>query len=166
MDFIRTVCDSMVMTDEFGGLAIHARMDNVPSAVIENSSVSEVLIILWGPKPVPTGVKPTLPEIPKGFALSQNYPNPFNPSTTIQFSSDQTAQIRIVIYDVLGREIRELTNSSYFPGVYSLNWDGRNNEGSQLPSGVYYLRMVASGFSDNLGNAARFSGTRKMLMMK
>ncbi len=165
-NFIQLICDSMLITDEVGGGVVKERMDLVSSAEVDNASVGEVMIILWGPKPIPVGVKPQLPELPKGFVLSQNYPNPFNPSTTIQFSIERASHVKITIYDVLGREIAELANNAYFPGVYLLNWDGKNVEGVPSPSGVYYVRMVASTFSDASGRSGSFISTRKMLMLK
>jgi hypothetical protein len=161
MDYIRTICDSMLITDEFGGLAIRARMDLVPSAIVANSSVNEVEIILWGPKPVPLGVKPTLPEIPKGFGLSQNYPNPFNPSTAIRYSLPQAGFVTLKIYGILGQEITALVEGQRSAGQYVVGWDGRNRQGSAVGSGVYLYRLVVSG-----GSGSGFVLVRKMTLVR
>ena len=112
-------------------------------------------------------MKPIHPiEIPKGFVLYQNYPNPFNPTTHIQFSTDKVAQIHVTVYDVLGRELRTLANGTYFPGLFTVEWDGTNVQGSGVPSGVYYIRMTATTLSGDEESSKRYSVTRKMLMMK
>jgi len=82
-------------------------------------------------------------ELPTVFSLSQNYPNPFNPSTTISFDIPRHSHAKLVIYDVLGREVRTLVDEEKQPGRYSVTFDASN-----LPSGVYLYRMVAGNFSD------------------
>lgn len=82
----------------------------------------------------PTGVPREI--IPGDFALYQNYPNPFNPETKIGFSVSKTLDVKLVIFDVLGREIETLINEEKFPGEYSVKFDGTN-----LPSGTYLCRL-------------------------
>ncbi len=86
---------------------------------------------------------------PFTFALEQNYPNPFNPSTTIQYTVGGTrgqglgvSEVRMVIYDVLGREVAALVNARQAPGSYEVQFDG-----SQLASGVYFCRLTAGPYS-------------------
>jgi ligand-binding sensor domain-containing protein len=88
---------------------------------------------------------------PTEFSLSQNYPNPFNPSTTINYKIPEESHVQIKVYDVMGREIKELVNDQKKAGSYRINFDGSN-----LSSGVYLCKI----------NAGRFSGTRKMLLVK
>lgn len=85
------------------------------------------------------------------FSLSQNYPNPFNPVTAIEFSIKEIAYVRIVIYDVLGRETGKLVNENLKPGKYKIVWDA-----SAYPSGIYYCKISADDFSD----------TKKMILLK
>ena len=73
---------------------------------------------------------------PNKFELFQNYPNPFNPATTIKFSIANESQVRIVVFNVIGQEIKELTNKQYKAGYYQLNFDA-----GEFPSGVYYYRI-------------------------
>ena len=105
-------------------------------------------------------------EIPRGYELSQNFPNPFNPSTSIRFATENVAQIDVIVYDVLGRLVARLARGEYYPGRYSVVWDGRNDQGLQMPSGMYYIRMTAAGRPSGGSEPARYSAVRKMVMMK
>ncbi|OGV05275.1 MAG: hypothetical protein A2330_04160 [Ignavibacteria bacterium RIFOXYB2_FULL_36_7] len=86
-------------------------------------------------------------DIPSSFALEQNYPNPFNPNTTIKFSVPQTSYISIVVYDILGNYITKLAQEESKPGSYAVEWDGRNNFGKDVSSGIYFVRLDAGSFS-------------------
>ena len=81
-----------------------------------------------------------------GFRLNQNYPNPFNPSTRISFQLDHAApvQTRLVIYDILGRSIKTLVNDQLGFGEYEVSWDGKNDAGLPVPSGVYIYRLQSA----------------------
>lgn len=164
--FITSVCDSMVVRDEFGGSAVHARMDQTGSVSVANSSVTSLLLIKHGAFPLINDIRPPAPRTPTGYMLSQNYPNPFNPSTRIAFSADRASHVRVVVYDVLGRELSVLADGEYPPGTHSVTWDGRNAAGSPMPSGPYYVRMIASPFAQEPGASGSFSEIRKMLLLK
>ena len=164
---VQEICDSMLLVDNFGGNTTHVWMNISSSISITNVNVSSLNIIEYGAKPKIVDVKqPEVVEIPKGFMLYQNYPNPFNPTTQVQFSTDHRAQIRVAVYDVLGREMTELANGMYSEGIYTLTWDGRNRQGSSLPSGVYYVRMLGKAVFEGNENEQYFSSSRKMLMLK
>jgi hypothetical protein len=90
-------------------------------------------------------------EIPTEYSISQNYPNPFNPTTKIEFALPQSALTRIVMYDVLGREIQTLVNKELEAGYYEINIDAEN-----FPSGVYFYRIQSGNFVQ----------TKKMILMK
>ena len=77
--------------------------------------------------------------------LLRNYPNPFNPRTTIDFSLDQDAQTSIRVYDVQGRLVRQLVDSYLAAGRRSVTWDGKDDAGTSVASGVYFLRLEAGG---------------------
>jgi hypothetical protein len=164
--FINSVCDSMVVKDEFGGSTVYARMDFTSSVSVTNSSITSLLIVRYGAFPLINDVRPPAPSTPSGFMLSQNYPNPFNPTTQVAFSTEHDARIRVVVYDVLGREISVLADGDYYPGIYSVVWDGRSASGSSVPSGAYYVRMIASPFDAVEGSKGAFSEIRKMLLLK
>ncbi len=74
-------------------------------------------------------------------SLDQNYPNPFNPNTTIQFRVDKTANVRLEIFDQLGRRVRMMLDEEKTPGRYGVTWDGKDDLGKTVPSGVYYCRL-------------------------
>ncbi len=78
-----------------------------------------------------------------GFGLSQNYPNPFNPSTIIQYELPQASQIRLAIYNLLGERVRTLVDAKESAGVKQVTWDGRNDRGGRVSSGVYVYRIEA-----------------------
>jgi hypothetical protein len=84
--------------------------------------------------------------LPKSFALSQNYPNPSNPATTIHFDLPLRSTISLVVYDMLGRRIVTLASDSRDAGRYSIEWDGRNQNGYSVSSGVYFYRLQAQDF--------------------
>jgi len=80
-------------------------------------------------------------QIPTDYALSQNYPNPFNPSTKIKFDIPKSSYVKLIVYDVLGREIRTLMNEKLNAGRYNVNWNG-----SSYPSGVYFYKLIAGDY--------------------
>jgi spore coat protein A, manganese oxidase len=80
---------------------------------------------------------------PLTFELQQNYPNPFNPSTTIDFSIPSDERVRMDIYSSTGRLVRSLVNQSYTAGRHSVKWNGKNNWGRQVASGMYIYRIKA-----------------------
>ena len=90
-------------------------------------------------------------EIPNFYSLSQNYPNPFNPSTTIKFTMPKGDNVKLVIFDILGREVKTLVNEFKSSGSYEVNFDA-----STLSSGVYFYRLEAGEFTD----------TKRMLLVK
>jgi len=81
--------------------------------------------------------------VPENFSLSQNFPNPFNPETTIHFGLPQGEHVQLVILDLMGREVRKLVNSDFKAGYHSVGWNGKDNIGKQVPSGVYIYQIIA-----------------------
>ena len=80
--------------------------------------------------------------IPDRFLLYNNYPNPFNPSTTLRFDLPENSKVSLVVYNLLGESIRTIVNNiDYKPGRFSVEWDGRDNSGFTVPSGVYLIRF-------------------------
>jgi len=88
--------------------------------------------------------------------LEQNSPNPFNPQTAIRFSLDSKQSVTLAVYDVNGRLVRMLVSGVKEVGTHSVTWDGRDNAGSTVSSGVYFYRL----------DAGKFSSTKKMVMLK
>lgn len=86
---------------------------------------------------------------PTQFNLLQNYPNPFNPLTNIKFIVSSESEISIRIYNTLGKEIKELLNETRKNGEYEITWDGTNDYGYKVSSGVYFITMEAIGSAKN-----------------
>ena len=80
-------------------------------------------------------------DLPTVFALHPAYPNPFNPITQIRFDIPSPTIVHIEIFDVLGRPVRTLINGEYIPGYYVFEWDGRNNLGQTVGTGIYLIKM-------------------------
>ncbi|MFQ5751469.1 MAG: FlgD immunoglobulin-like domain containing protein [bacterium] len=87
---------------------------------------------------------------PKEFALSQNYPNPFNPETTIRYELPISTHVILKIYNILGEEVRTIVNAEQPAGIRTVVWDGKNNAGEYVGSGLYYYRLVAGDYTKTL----------------
>jgi hypothetical protein len=90
-------------------------------------------------------------EIPSKFNLHQNYPNPFNPTTNINFEIAKTGFTQIIVFDILGRELKKLVSEELNAGIYQLIWDA-----GEFPSGIYFYKLIT----------ADYSQTRKMILLK
>lgn len=87
--------------------------------------------------------------IPAKFELRQNYPNPFNPTTTISYSIPTSASgknVKLELYNTLGQKVGTLVDEKQDAGFYAIRWDGRNDFGMQVSSGLYLYRLVAGSF--------------------
>jgi len=86
---------------------------------------------------------------PSGFSLYQNYPNPFNPGTTISFTQSKMSQVNIKIFDVTGRLIKTIVRGREFSrGSHSVYWNGTNQQGKKVGSGIYFVGFSANTFWD------------------
>ncbi len=90
------------------------------------------------------------PSIPMVYALRGNYPNPFNPVTTIEFDLPEPADMTLEVFDVTGRLVRTLVEGHETAGRKQALWDGRDEHGSRVASGVYYCRMAAAGYEKTI----------------
>ena len=81
--------------------------------------------------------------MPEKFTLFQNFPNPFNLATNISFYLSEKSQVKLVIYNVLGERVRTLINGSLDAGSHSITWDGKNETGSVVASGIYFYKLNA-----------------------
>ena len=97
-----------------------------------------------------------LENIPSTFSLSQNYPNPFNPVTKLDYNLPLRSKVNISIYNVLGQEIKILVNGVKEYGYHTITWNGKDDLGREMASGVYFARITSHGFTK----------TRKMLLVK
>jgi hypothetical protein len=103
-----------------------------------------------------TSVREIVGEIPASFMLEQNYPNPFNPETVIRYQLPVASEVRLTIFNALGQEIRTLVNGRQSPGLKSVVWDGKNDLGQPVNSGIYFYTLKA-------GERVQ---TKKMLLMR
>ena len=95
--------------------------------------------------------------LPTEFSLEQNYPNPFNPSTKIKFNIPKNSNVKLEIFNIIGERIATLiSNRDYQPGTFTVEWNGKNQFGNQVPSGVYLYKISAN----------KFSSVKKMIMIK
>ncbi len=97
------------------------------------------------------GINPVSNEIPAEYKLLQNYPNPFNPMTNVKFQMPNTAFVKLIVFDILGREVSALVNEQLNAGTYEVQWDA-----SAYPSGIYFYKLTAGEFTE----------TKKMILIK
>ncbi|MFQ5500500.1 MAG: FlgD immunoglobulin-like domain containing protein, partial [Candidatus Zixiibacteriota bacterium] len=94
--------------------------------------------------------------IPARFSLDQNYPNPFNPTTRIGFELPRRSHVRLSVLNILGQHVRALVDEQLPAASYSVDWDGKSQDGPPVASGVYFYRIEAD----------KWVQTRKMLLLK
>lgn len=104
--------------------------------------------------PIPADVEEK--QIPTAYRLLNNYPNPFNPSTVITFEIPQSEYVTLKVFNINGQLIRTLTNENLSAGKYEKNWDGKNEIGHEVSSGIYIYRLTAG----------RFDHSVRMMLMK
>jgi FlgD Ig-like domain len=90
------------------------------------------------------------------FEISQNYPNPFNNCTQIKYDLQRNEHVRLILYDIHGKEIRILIDETQSAGVKTVTWDGKDNQGCELSSGIYIYRITANDLTQS----------RKMVYLK
>ncbi len=88
--------------------------------------------------------------VPETFALHPNYPNPFNPSTTLRFDLPEAAEVYLVVYDLLGREVARLVDGRLEAGYHSLMWNGSDARGREVPTGMYIARLVTASYTKSI----------------
>ncbi|MBE84335.1 MAG: hypothetical protein CME21_17380 [Gemmatimonadetes bacterium] len=97
-----------------------------------------------------------LDPIPENYGLAQNMPNPFNPSTTISYEVPESGATKLVVYNLLGQQVRTLIDNTIEAGYHSIVWDGADEFGRQVASGIYIYRM----------SSGEFAATRRMMFLK
>ena len=95
-------------------------------------------------------------QIPKEYILNQNYPNPFNPVTTLRYDLPEQSDVTITIYNMLGRKVKTLVNSTQDAGFKSVIWDATNYQGNPVSAGVYLYKI----------QAGEYISTKKMVLLK
>ncbi len=110
------------------------------------SAWSNIVSIDNNPQLLASSVYNQQGEVPIDFELKQNYPNPFNPTTTINYQLPKACHVKISVRDILGREITVLVNEHKESGYHNIIWDGRNNFGDGIASGIYFYTIKADKF--------------------
>ncbi len=148
-DVIDLTSNTIVQTFTAGGTAVAALADG--SRFFVTDSYNGTLRVYR--KTSSTGVQRTPETVsrPTEFTLLQNYPNPFNPTTGVRFQVAGVSDVKITVYDLLGRQVAVLVNERKQPGSYQVSFDGTG-----LASGIYFCRMVAGSFT----------ATRTMMLVK
>jgi len=95
-------------------------------------------------------------DIPKNFGLVQNYPNPFNGQTNIEYRISTQSIVKLEIFNILGQKIKTLIEEEKSPGYFTISWDGKNNFGDSMNSGIYFIKLSAD----------KFTETKKMTLLK
>jgi len=98
----------------------------------------------------------SIEKVPAKVKLYQNYPNPFNPITHIRYELSSSHKVSIYIYNMIGQKIKTFQSKNQNPGYHTVVWDGTNDTGQKVGSGIYYYRM----------SAGKYSSTKKMLLLK
>jgi len=136
-----------------GGFSLTYARDNELNGISDRAQfVHDSIIFLGNQLGSITNAGPT----PKVTSLAQNYPNPFNPQTTIAFTLKDRGGVSLKVYSVNGELVRTLVNENRAANSYKVTWDGRNDAGSTVSSGVYFYKLVTNNFSQ----------TKKMVLLK
>lgn len=121
--------------------------------IIESKAINGKVIVQS-----PSGVDNSTEEenVIGGYSLGQNYPNPFNPSSCIDFDVPRASQVKLVVYNILGRKIKTLVDQKLGAGHRSVTWDAKDDQGTQVASGIYFYQLKAE----------EFSLTKRMLLLR
>ncbi len=141
--------DGKMVTIPLGQTTMAPLVGNDPRSVVHTPGQFAAYVVEKGTSIV-SGVKQE-PRVPEVFALRQNYPNPFNPSTTINFSTPSSGHVSLVVYNVIGQEVRRLVDRTMAAGEHTISFDAVN-----LPSGMYLYEL----------RAGSERAVRKMILMK
>ncbi len=164
-----------LITDGYGDLVMHVDKDTdvpgnpAPAGLVDVMGIGgqydnaspytenyQLIPRSWADLNLSTSIEEPVTTQPLRFALSGNYPNPFNPTTEIRFTLDKSATTSLVVFNLLGQQVRQLVNQEMVRGVHSVVWDGLDNNGKQMGSGVYFYRLQSG---DHIA-------TKKMIMLK
>jgi len=142
----------IIKTDTLGNL-IYKRKWDKPNACAAILTQDNALLIAGGANDIPWAFKVAVPEsanieispsvdLPSNINLKQNFPNPFNLMTTIEYQISEKTDVKIIVYDIAGKTVKTFPRKFQEPGVYTLVWDGKNNNGGFVSSGVYIYQLT------------------------
>jgi len=151
-----------VSSQAMRGQAITFTLQNVTAN--DASGQTMTMSISPGPPLLVSVVSRGLAALPVAFALHPNSPNPFNPSTEISYDLPEASAVQVTIFDILGKHVRTLVNERQLAGSYSVVWDGHDENGQPVASGVFITHLrVADPVN---GGAGKFVQGRKMLLVR
>lgn len=153
-------CTDSIPTDSTENVRMNLWLNDTTGP--SNGQNVEVIINFFKFEPT-VSVKKISTIIPEKFHLYQNYPNPFNPFTNIRFDISRPSHVKLIVYDILGKEVTTLANEKLNAGIYEVNWPATTEDASGYPSGVYFYRMVIH--SDKL-QTGDFVDTKRMVYLK
>jgi cleaved adhesin domain-containing protein/type IX secretion system substrate protein len=133
--------------------------DSTPTSYLRSQFGSIDPIFYWAwdfQNQTPNGIGDENLALPKKFALYQNFPNPFNPSTNIKFDLPNQTDVKLVIYNILGQQVVTLIDDNLKPGDYAKTWNGLDQHGSRVATGVYFYKLVTN----------EHTAVKKLLMVK
>jgi hypothetical protein len=146
-----------VNTMWFGFSLMYVRDDMISAPIDRFEIAKDVFAWMQFPTNICCGQPPYVDaDVPAAYRLAQNFPNPFNPVTTIKFDMKEKGNVTLRIYNVAGELVRTLVDDVRDAGAYAIEWDGRNNGGSNVATGVYFYKMETNGFNE----------TKKMVMLR
>ena len=130
------------MSVQIGAFGVYDDFSMEDELLVESGNVSFNI-------PITFGVQVSVDDnavTPMEFALEQNYPNPFNPETNISFAVAENSKVNISIFNLVGQKVVTLVNQNMDPGVYDVKWNGTNERGALLPTGMYFYEMRTPGY--------------------
>ena len=135
-------------TNNFGWIILgdEETSHSVKAFSTKEGSTPPMLTVTFTP---PTSVEDSDNAIPSQFSLKQNYPNPFNPSTVINYTIPQalnSSKVTLEIFNLLGQKVKTLVDVKQVAGEHSIQWDGKNEAGNLVTSGIYLYRLKAESF--------------------
>jgi len=152
----------IILIDKLIGKSTNLKENKSYDFISSSEKISRDFVFVTGPKDFSDRILSAYELLPDKFELEQNFPNPFNAITRVKFSLPSESMVAIEIYDLLGKKINTLSANKYYnAGNHMLVWNGKNNFGDIMSTGVYFLRIEAISKDEKTFNASR-----KMIMLK
>jgi hypothetical protein len=125
---------------DVGGVSMRARFTSYPTgrAWYDDFSIEPVTMVITSLEEPSNYTTLT----PSDFQLENNYPNPFNPETIIEYKVPKTGQVKLAIFNVLGQKVKTLVDAHQLAGIYNVMWDGKDESGNKLATGVYFYQLI------------------------
>ncbi len=133
------------LEDLFGGAQVSHAMSDSGGFVVTNLAVDKLKMTVS--YDVATSVKDFIETVPREFHLFQNFPNPFNPSTNIRFALPEASHVLLSVFNIVGENVRTIIDNKYAAGDYSVRWDGKDNNGNSVSSGLYLYQLKVNNFT-------------------